>query len=375
MVLGASGSKIRMKFLFTGNYLPDYNRTLIIKKGLQKLGHEIVEFPFEKGNSAVKRELLVKAAAVDVVFLPCFTQREIRFVRKVLPLAKIAYDPLISHYMTKIFDYKLASRWSLGAFRSFYRDKKGQAAADLVFTDTEAHRQYFHQTFGTPLEKMEVLYIGNNFGDFFPKQAVKDSAAGATDSAATPISVRKFRVGFYGGFIPLQGVMKILTAVKLLNETGRGADIEFDMVGNGFEYEKALAFIKTHRLTNVVTPGWVPYPQLRARLSEFDISLGIFGDGPKTDLVIPNKVYHYAGCGLPIITKDTPAIREIFKNNENALLTSSAPEAIADAILALKKDASLRERIGHNAFQLINSRYNEVKVAETLVAAIHRHLN
>jgi glycosyltransferase involved in cell wall biosynthesis len=346
-----------MKFLFTGNYLPDYNRTLILKTGLQKLGHDIIEFPFAKKRAAVKSKLLELAPKVDVVFLPSFTQREVGFVRKVLPGVKLAYDPLISHYMTKIFDYKLASPWSLGALRSFYRDKWSQAAADLVFTDTEAHRQYFHKEFGTPLEKMVVLYIGNNFADFFPVKMANRSPS------------KKFRVGFYGGFIPLQGVMKILGAAKLLKESGRGDDIEFDMVGNGFEYAKALAFIAEHKLTNVLTPGWVPYPQLRSVLTEFDVALGIFGDGPKTDLVIPNKIYHYAGCGLPIVTKNTPAVRELFTDNENLLLTDGTPESIM-----LKSDASLRERLGRGAFQTINSGYNEIKVAENFMAAIRARL-
>lgn len=350
-----------MRFLFTGNYLPDYNRTAILKAGLKQLGHDIIEFPFEKKNGESRTRLKELAAGVDIVFLPCFTHREARFVRKALPKAKIAYDPLISHYMTKIFDYKLAWRWGIGALRSFYRDKWSQAAADLVFTDTEAHRQYFHREFGTPLEKMSVLYIGNDFKEFFPPPRER-------------VASEPFRVGFYGGFIPLQGVMKILAAIERINQSGRGHDIHFELVGSGFEFEKAKAFVAEKKLKNVLMPGWLKTHELRERLHSFDIALGIFGDGIKTDLVIPNKVYHYAACGLPIITKDTPAIRELFADGQDLLLVNGSPESIEAAIFRLKRDSALRARLGKSAFQIINTRYNEVKIAENFISAIESRL-
>lgn len=349
-----------MKFLFTGNYQPDYNRTHIIRVGLEKLGHEIVHYPFKKRNSESKKKLVELAALCDFVFLPSFTQWEAPFVRRALPKSRIVFDPLISHYMTRIFDYKLTSPWNPASLLSYFRDWRSQRAADLVFCDTEQHRKYYHRLVRTPLEKMEVLYIGNNFSEFYP--------------APQEVARREvFRVGFYGGFIPLQGVMTILKAAVILRDQYPQEKFEFDLVGSGFEFNLAQDFALTENLKNVLFPGWVSYDKLRDRLQRFDLALGIFGDGMKADYVIPNKIYHYAGCSLPIITKDTPAIRELFTDKENIALVSGSAADLADSIVKLKNDRVFRERLGRNAFQLINNGYNEIKVAENFLRAIATH--
>ncbi len=349
-----------MKFLFTGNYEADYNRTRIIAVGLEKLGHEIVHFPFKKGSREIKSRLVELSETCDYVFLPAFTQWQAPFVRKSLPKKKIIFDPLISHYMTRIFDYKLTSPWNPASLLSYFRDRRSQRAADLVFCDTEQHKKYFHRLVRTPLKKMEVLYIGNDFADFYPAKEPRDNP-------------QVFRVGFYGGFIPLQGVLTILKAAVLLRDRHPHEIIEFDLIGSGFEFEAAQEFVGNHKLENVKFPGWIPYDQLRERLQKFDVALGIFGDGMKADYVIPNKIYHYAGCGLPIITKDTPAIREVFTPDQNIALVSGTPEELAKSILKLRNDAALRAELGRNAFQLINNSYNETKVAETFLKAIATH--
>ena len=95
---------------------------------------------------------------------------------------------------------------------------------------------------------MEVLYIGNNFDDFKPMAKTQS---------------KKIKVGFYGGFIPLQGVLQILKAIEIL----RREDIEFELIGNGFEYKKALAYIKEKRLDFISLPGWISQEELAKRIN------------------------------------------------------------------------------------------------------------
>tara|TARA_B100001248_G_scaffold260684_1_gene249617 strand:+ start:20269 stop:21297 length:1029 start_codon:yes stop_codon:yes gene_type:complete len=338
-----------MKLLFTGNYLPDYNRTAIIKKGLAQLGHTVFELPFEKKNKKIAHEIQKLAKNVDAVFLPCFTHKEVSFAKKHINGKPLIFDPLISRYLTKVYDYKLASPYSLSAIRNFYRDKTPMQNADLIFCDTKAHRNYFHQTFKIPLDKMQVLYIGNDFDKFYPLDKTKN---------------KRFVVGFYGGFIPLQGVMTILQAAKALKHE----DIEFKLIGNGFEYEKALKFIQDNQLRNVSTPGWLDEETLHKEICQFDIALGIFGDTLKSDLVIPNKVYHYASCGLPIINKDSPAIREIFTKDENILLVEQGFESLANMIREVRQN--YQADIGKRAFELMRDNYNAKNIAETFTKSI-----
>lgn len=365
-----------MKILFTGDFLPDYNRTQIIKVGLQKLGHEVVEFVFQKPNfigstlstllrghrcGRLSNRLRELAGQCDFVFMPSFTHREVGFVRKALGRQKfIVFDPLISRYLTKVFDYELVSRWGLSALRNYYRDKLSMGYADFVVADTKAHLEYFHKTFKVPREKMEVLYIGNNFDEYYPAQK-NNNSTGNTAS--------KFLVGFYGGFIPLQGVMNILMAAELLQSQ---ADIRFELIGTGFEFEKAKKYVHEKKLSNVSLPGWVKPPALRDHIQKFDLAIGVFGETEKSSLVIPNKIYHYAACAKPILTKDSPAIREIFIDKEDLLLTSCAPLDIAEKILLLKTDTHLRANLGKNAHKKLLQNYSELKVASRLVDIFRR---
>jgi glycosyltransferase involved in cell wall biosynthesis len=336
-----------MKILFTGNYEPNYNRTKIIRKGLLELGHEVRELPFKKLNSQIKSELLQKSQDCDFVFLPSFTHKEVKAVKQ-LVAPPVLFDPLISRYLTKIFDYELAFKWGITALRNFYRDKTPMQAADLVFADTEAHRQYFHRTFKVPLEKMRVLPIGNDFSEFYPEEKPANQV---------------FTVGFYGGFIPLQGALKIIEVAQLL----RQENLRFVLIGTGFQYELAKKRIAQLKLTNLELPGWLDENSLRDQINGFDVCLGIFGDTLKAELVIPNKVYHYAACAKPFITIDTPAIRELFTDQENCLLCSGGPAAMAEAILTLKNDPSLRTKIGQGAHQLMRERYHAGAIAQRLI--------
>jgi glycosyltransferase involved in cell wall biosynthesis len=343
-----------LTILFTGDYLPDYNRTTIIEKGLVALGHRVIHAPFQKFSIEQFFKLKNLSKSVDFVFCPSFTHREIWFVRMACGRkTKIFFDPLISRYLTKVHDYQLVSPYGISAMRNFFRDKWSMMFADHVFTDTKAHLEFFHKTFGIQKDKMSTLYIGNDFDEFFPNPKPNPNNA-------------VFRVGFYGGFIPLQGVMNILEAAKILADQ---KDIEFVLIGNGFEFEKAKSFVAQNGLQNVQFPGWLKNPSFRSELWKFDLALGVFGDKEKTDLVIPNKIYHYASCKLPIITKDTSAIRELFTHGKDLYLVAGDPKSISDSILLLKNNDKQRALLAQCGFDLIYTDWNAKCVGSAFVKA------
>ena len=339
-----------MKILFTGDYLPDYNRTRIIRKGLIELGHNVIDFPFTKKNSETREKLIAHAESCSFIFMPSFTHKEVPWVKKNLPNKKIIFDPLISRHMTRIYDYKLAWPYSFSALRNFLRDKHSMQAADSVVTDTEAHRQYFHKKFSIPLEKMSTLYIGNDFDMYRPLPRAQTHEG--------------YLVGFYGGFIPLQGVMSILGAIDILKNQ---SDIHFELTGSGFEFAKAQKFVSSKNLSNVTLPGWLDEERLAQRICDYDVCLGIFGDTLKSDLVIPNKVYHYAACAKPIISKKSPAISELFTHKENIYLCETNPQAIADAVMWMKANQDSATKMGEKAHNMLKQNHTARHIADKIV--------
>ncbi|HUJ73507.1 MAG TPA: glycosyltransferase, partial [bacterium] len=296
------------------------------------------------------------AQGADFVFLPSFTHPQVAFVKSALPSLPLVFDPLISKYMTRVLDYRQVSRFSIRALHNWLKDKVSLTRADLVVCDTAANATYFHEHFRIPREKLSIVPVGVNTELFRP---VPELGA-ARPQGGTCL------VGFYGGFIPLQGVQVIVDAARLL-ESHR--EIAFELVGTGFQYRRILAQLERSPLPRMHLPGWVPYEQLNARINAYDICLGIFGTGPKTDLVVPNKVFHYAACGKPIITKDTPAIREVFHDGSDISLVPPTPEALAARILALWADPARRDALGRQARRLMEQDYSEVRTAQRLLDA------
>jgi glycosyltransferase involved in cell wall biosynthesis len=73
----------------------------------------------------------------------------------------------------------------------------------------------------------------------------------------------------------------------------------------------------------------------------------VFGTGPKTARVIPNKAYQALACGVPLVTADTEAARELLTDGLDALLVPPGdPDALAAAVSRLAHDPSLAVQIG-----------------------------
>ena len=335
--------------LFTGGYDTTYNRTLILVTGLRDLGVRVIEYPFSKKSNETKSRLSAYDEQADFIFMPCFTHLDVTFVKRHTQ-KPLVFDPLVSRYMTKVLDYRLVWRYSPRALKNYLKDRIAMSAADIVIADTEQHRQYYHRVVKVPEEKVKVIPVGADVDRFFPTESLSENGS--------------FRVGFYGGYIPLHGVDRILEAARLLTEH---SDISFEIVGNGFEEKKVKALVQKDPIPSLTFTDTVPYNQLNSKINTFSVCLGVFGDGIKTGMVVPNKVFHYAACGKCIITKDTPAIREVFMHQQDVMLCDGTAQEIANTIVYLKENTKIRQSIATAARQLVVQRYNQDIIAQRLL--------
>ena len=149
---------------------------------------------------------------------------------------------------------------------------------------------------------------------------------------------------FWGKMIPLQGVPYIQKAAELL----QGKQIEIRILGD---------------------PP-IPYDELPAIIRKADICLGIFGDTDKAMRVIPNKVYEAIAMGKPVISGDSPAIRELFTDRKNILFCKMAdPKDLADKIIELKNNNALR--IAHSGHELYLNKLKPEHVVNPLISYFH----
>ncbi|MBI4812186.1 glycosyltransferase [Candidatus Falkowbacteria bacterium] len=180
-----------------------------------------------------------------------------------------------------------------------------------------------------------------------------------------------FLVYFHGNFIPLQGVKYIIGAAKVLLPH---EDIRIKIIGAGSGYDEIRALAIKLELKNIDFVGRLPVEQLPAHLLEADVCLGIFGATPKTQRVIPNKVYESIAMAKPAISADTPAMKELFTDRENILFCRHAdPEDLAAKILELKNNEELKNKIARGGYELFQKRAAPRIVAKNLLSELEAY--
>ena len=184
---------------------------------------------------------------------------------------------------------------------------------------------------------------------------------GADDRIFTPLPQNtvkdgKFRIVYYGTFIPNHGVLYITDAARLLiNEPA----IEFELIGKGPELVKAQQFVVENQLTNINFIDWMEKDQLIQEISRADICLGAFGTTHQSLMTIQNKIYESLALKKALVSGDSPAIRHELTHGEHIYLCERANgRALADAIMVLWNDPSLREKIAINGYKLFREKYD-----------------
>ena len=333
-----------MKILFTGKDDFTYNRTRILLTGLLANSEvEVTQYSMKDPQYA-KDELRQLASESDFVYVPAFRHSDVKPIKQ-LTDTPIVFDPLISKYLTRTIDY--GEWWS--APKQYYRDWVAFKHSDIIMMDTQGDIDWIVQKYELDARNVFFLPIGANTSTFKPKEMPPNE---------------KFVVGYHGGFIPLQGLDKIVEAARIVASE---RDILFDLLGAGPQFKKTTRLASKYGLTNINFRGWVKYEELSDAVNAFDLCLGIFGKSIKTELVVPNKVYEYAALGKCVISKETAGIQEVFTADKDIKLTPADPEKIAEAIVELKGDEQKREALGQGAYELITQKYNEHKIAERFI--------
>ncbi len=249
-----------------------------------------------------------------------------------LPRRPLVFSPLVSLYDTLVDDRKSFADGTLMSRFLRWMDRWTCARADLVLLDTEAHIEYFANAFNLPHRRFARVFVG----------ATEPGIEKETDGQS-PMKEAGFNVVFIGKFTPLHGLSFMMEAAQRLSDV---PDIVFHFVGSGQLTEEMHETARRMDLENVRFTEWIPFEDIPRFLRGIDVCLGIFGTSDKAFRVIPGKVYVALSAGKAVITADTPAIRELLTDGENAVLCRRGdPEALAGAIRRLYADRGHLEKI------------------------------
>jgi glycosyltransferase involved in cell wall biosynthesis len=266
----------------------------------------------------------------------------------------LIFDPLVSRYEERVVDRRLVPERS--ALARWYRhtDRAGCRAADRILLETDAQIAYFAETFGLMRSRFRRLWLG------------------ADDDVMRPHPSRPgavFTVFFYGRFSPLHGVEHIVEAAAHL-ERRRDA-VRFVLVGAGQTYDTARALAERLGVSTIEFVAPVPYQTLPAMMSEADVCLGSFGTTARAQRVIPNKVFDALAVGRPVVTADTPGVREALNHGQHAWMCRAGDgEALADAISFLKSQPELRRALADEGHRLFGERFSLQALTRDLVEVV-----
>jgi glycosyltransferase involved in cell wall biosynthesis len=273
------------------------------------------------------------------------------------PLAKlihrkpIVYFPAFSIYDTLVNDRKKIKKNSLKAKITHYVDKKACQWSDKIVLESTSEIDYFVKEFDISKEKFVQLPLAAD-ESIFKSQPEKEND-------------EKFIVLFFGSFIPLHGIDTIVEAGKLISEK---KDIQIRICGDGQTRAEIENEIKKFNLNNISLLGIVSKEDLIASIKSSDVCLGIFGNTQKAQKVVTNKVFQILASRKPLITMNSPAsIEAHLSDKTNCLLVPpNDPEKLANAILFLKENSSLRKKIAESGYQTYKEYLSMKKVGEQL---------
>lgn len=220
----------------------------------------------------------------------------------------------------------------------FWLEKFGLKLPDLLIVDTREYRDYYCAKYKLSPANFSFLSLGVDDRLYYPRPEIEP----VTDC---------FRVIYYGTFIPLHGVETMLLAAAKLQDT---PNIQFYFYGEGQEEPKARTLAQELALENVRFEGWIDKSELPNEISKSHVCLGVFGTSKQSRCTIQNKIWEGMMMRRPVITGDAQTIRQELTDKKHVYLVAREnPQALADGIIALQKDAQLREYIAQEAFSRV----------------------
>ena len=214
---------------------------------------------------------------------------------------------------------------------------------DLLICDTPAYRAWHCKTHRLYPNKFRLVATGADDRFFKPVEL-------------SPQTDGKFRILYYGTYIPNHGIETMITAANLLKTY---PEIYFEFVGRGPNRNQAIDLANHHALSNVTFTDWIDKEELPHKIASADLLLGVFGTTPQSVMTVQNKIYEALSMGKPIISGESSTVREVLTHSIHAYLVERTnPKALAEGILTLYNSPNLRESLGKQGRILFEKKYS-----------------
>jgi colanic acid biosynthesis glycosyl transferase WcaI len=136
------------------------------------------------------------------------------------------------------------------------------------------------------------------------------------------------------------------------------------LLGGGSEKEALTAAARKRGLTNIHFLAPLPPSQLAGWIARADVALATLRDCPLSESALPVKMLTYLACGTPVLLSGRGVSAAVLRESRAGLcLEPEAPAALADAIMRLKEEPGVRERLAARGPEFARREYSRRKFA------------
>ncbi len=201
-----------------------------------------------------------------------------------------------------------------------------------------------------------AVFLGND-GSVFDRKRV----ASEIDTS------KNIRLCYVGSMSASYDIKCAIDAIAIVNGRGNlSVELEFVLMGDG---PMRTSFEDYAKKKNVYCDfrGRQPYDQMVAQMCECDIMLNPIVKGSAASII--NKVGDYALSGRPVInTQECQEYRDLIDTYHCGINCAVGhAEQVANAIITLANDATLRQEMGDNHRRLGNERFDRRNTYQQIV--------
>ncbi len=296
--------------------------------GLFSGDHEerVISFPRLWTHLALSREML--AHPPDLLFVPSH----------VLPLVHPRHSAVTVHDLGYHYHPEAHTTWQNLYLRWSTRHNARNAAR--ILADSEATRRDLVRYYGTLPAKVTVVYPGLDEG--LARVSEPELLAGMQ----TRYGLNGPYLLYVGTLQPRKNLKRLVQAYTrlrslLASQPQPDPTPRLVLAGKkGWLYDEVLGQVQKLGLEeHVLLPGYVPAADLPALLSG---ALAFVFPSLYEGFGLP--VLEAMACGTPVICSDTSSLPEV-AGNAALLVDPRDPEALAQAMLRIVKDAGLRDEL------------------------------
>lgn len=159
---------------------------------------------------------------------------------------------------------------------------------------------------------------------------------------------------FFGSFGRQVDLVPVLMVARHL----RGTGIRFVLCGTGERLAECRHLAEG--LDNVILPGWVDAPRIRALMDMADVGLAPYFSRDDFLASYPNKVLEYLSGGLPVLSAISGLVGELIETEGCGLVYGgdSPAERLASLLDELKHNPDRLVKMSENARRLFAERFS-----------------